>query len=143
MEAQGRAIEIEPDGAVLMLGGNVAGEILSHLEAYKKRHTFFAFLMCCFALVCFVHLVSNQRQIAETRDHQIEGFWLDADYFFAVSLEANANLSLPYHAEHLPIVCHRLFINILHNLHFSSISKLLFLPFTVDISEQTAVGWQR
>lgn len=58
MEAQGRAIEIEPDGAVLMLGGNVAAEVLSHLEAYKKRHTFFAFLMCCFALVCFVFFCS-------------------------------------------------------------------------------------
>lgn len=32
MEAQRRAIEVEPDGAVLMLGGNVAGEILSHLK---------------------------------------------------------------------------------------------------------------
>lgn len=52
MKAQGRAIEIEPDGAVLMLGGNVAAEILSHLEASKKiRHTF---LMSCFALLCFV-----------------------------------------------------------------------------------------
>lgn len=55
MKAQGRAIEIEPDGAVLMLGGNVAAEILSHLEASKKiHHTLFAFLMSCFALFCFV-----------------------------------------------------------------------------------------
>lgn len=56
MEAQGCAIKIEPDGAVLMVGGNVAGEILSHLEAYKKS----SFIVCishvllCFYLLCFV-----------------------------------------------------------------------------------------
>jgi len=53
-----------------------------------------------------VYLIGDQRQVAQSRNHQIEGLRLYAHDLVPVRLEAYAYLALPDHSQHLAVVGH-------------------------------------
>lgn len=59
-----------------------------------------------FPFEAFVYLVSHQRQVAESRYHQIERLRLNAHDLVPIRLEAYAYLALPDHSQHLAVVGH-------------------------------------